>query len=98
MYAQRGWVDKGQDLASLRPLTPMAMKALQHEEMYDVILELFSDILLHFSAFLTKEDMHNLSLFLTTGEARSRMIRMKEGDPDDYTSTHARLLLAFGEA
>ena len=98
MYAHRGWVDKGQDLAYLRPLTPLFMQSLQYENMHDAVMELFTDILLHFPAFLMKENMHTLSLYLTTGQARHMIDRMKAGDLDEDTSTHARLLLAFAEA
>jgi len=98
MYVQRGWVGSGSDLQHLRPLTPLAMAALQHEYMYDAVTELFTDILNHFPAFLTDNDFRTLSIFLSTDDARDVVSRLKGGDFDENTMSFAKLLLAYGDA
>lgn len=98
MYAHRGWVDKGSELESLTPLTPLAMSALQYTDMSDAVMELFTDVLNHFPAFLAANDFHTLSIFLTTDDARSVVAQLKAGDFDEDTMSFARLLLAYGDA
>ena len=98
MYAHRGWVDKGSEVQVLRPLTPLAMMALQHDQMYDAVTELFTDVLNHFPAFLTDDDFRLLSSFLSTDDARSKISRLKAGEIDEDTMPFAKLLLAYGDA
>lgn len=98
MYAQRGWFDKGPELESLRRLTPLAIDALRYEDMEYVILQLFTEILLHFSFFLTPDDLRTLSIFLTSEKTRNVLSRLKDGDYGEDTTAYAGLMLAFGDA
>ena len=98
MYAQRGWVDKGSDLQTLRPLIPLAMMALQNEQMCEAGAELFTDILNQFPAFLTDNDSRTLSVFLSSDNARNSILRLTQGEFDQEATSLAKLLLAYGEA
>lgn len=76
----------------------MAMTTLQYGEIYDVVTELFTDILNHFPAFLTANDFRTLSIFLTSEDAQTIVARLRTGDFDTDDMSFARLLLAYGDA
>ena len=97
-YAHRAWIDKAIELEPLRQITPLAMAALYNEEMYGVTVELFTDVLTNFSAFLMAHDFLSLSRLLTNPRAQTILLRLKEGDYDVEVMSFARLLLAYGDA
>lgn len=86
------------ELDPLRPLTPFAIQALHHEDLYDVAVEFFIDILPHFSAFLTTNDLESLSTLLASARAREIVSELKGGNYDTEAMSFARLLLAYGDA
>lgn len=86
------------ELNSLRPLTPLAIQALHHEDLYDVTIELFTDVLTNFSAFLTAGDLESLSTLLVSTRARQIVSGLKEGVYDAEAMLFARFLLAYGDA
>ena len=98
MYAQRGSVDKESELQALRTLAPLAITGLQHEQTYEAVSELFTDILIHFPAFLTKSGFQALSTFLSSTDARIVISRLKRGVFDTDTMAFAKLMLAYGDA
>ncbi|CAD6563862.1 MAG: hypothetical protein ASARMPREDX12_000112 [Alectoria sarmentosa] len=98
MYAHRAWIDKALELEPLRPLTPLAIQALHHEDLYDVTVELFTDVLTNFSAFLTAGDLESLSTLLASTRARQIVSGLKRGDYDTEAMSFARFLLAYGDA
>ena len=98
MYAHRAWIDKALDLDPLRPLTPLAIQALYHEDLYDVTVEFFTDVLTNFSAFLTADDLASLSILLASTRARQIVSGLQEGSYDTESMSFARLLLAYGDA
>ncbi|KAF6223554.1 hypothetical protein HO133_000397 [Letharia lupina] len=98
MYAHRAWIDKALELAPLRSLTPLAIQALHHENSYDVTVELFTDVLTNFSAFLTAGDLESLSTLLASTRARQIVSGLKGGDYDPEALSFARFLLAYGDA
>ncbi len=98
MYAHRAWIDKALDLDPLRPLTPLAIQALYHEDLYDVTVEFFTDVLTNFSAFLTADDLASLSILLASTRARQIVSGLQEGNYDTESMSFARLLLAYGDA
>ena len=98
MYSQRGWIDQGIELRALRPLVPLAMTALQHEYVYEAAMELFTDVLNHFPAFLTENDYRTLAIFLSGDDARELISRLKGGDVDVDSMNFARFVLAYGDA
>ena len=98
MYAHRVWIDKASELGPLRPLTPLAIHALHHEDLYDVAVEFFTDVLTNFSAFLTAGDIESLSTLLASARAQRIVSGLKGGDYDADAISFARLLLAYGDA
>ena len=98
MYAHRAWIDKALELDPLRPLTPLAIQALHHKDLYDVTVELFTDILTNFPAFLTADDLESLSTLLVSTRARQIVSGLKGGNYDTEAMSFARLLLAYGDA
>ena len=98
MYAHRAWIDKAMELKPLRPLTPLAVQALHHEDLYDVTVELFTDILTNFSAFLTADDLESLSKLLASTRAQQIVSGLRGGDYDTEAMSFARFLLAYGDA
>ena len=97
-YAHRAWIDKAIELDPLRQLTPLAIIALYNDDMYGVTVELFTDVLTNFSAFLNAKDFMSLSAILTNPKAQGIISRLKEGDYDVEVMSFARLLLAYGDA
>ena len=98
MYAHRAWIDKALELDPLRPLTLLAIQALHHEDLYDVTVELFTDVLTNFSAFLTTDDLGSLSTLLASTQAQEIVSELKEGNCNDEATSFARFLLAYGDA
>ena len=98
MYAHRAWIDKALELQPLRPLTPLAIQALHHEDLYDVTVEFFTDVLTNFSAFLTAGDLESLSKLLASTRVRQIVSRLKVGNYDSEAMSFARFLLAYGDA
>ena len=98
MYAHRAWIDKALELDPIRPLTPLAIQALHHKDLYDVTVELFTDILTNFPAFLTADDLESLSTLLASTRARQIVSGLKGGNYDTEAMSFARLLLAYGDA
>ena len=98
MYAHRAWIDKAFELDPLRPLTPLAIQALHHEDLFDVTVEFFTDVLANFSAFLTADDLQSLSALLVSPRARQIVSGLKEGNYDTEALSFARFLLAYGDA
>ncbi len=98
MYAHRAWIDKALELESLRPLTPLAIQALHQEDLFDVTVELFTDVLTNFSAFLTAGDLESLSTLLASTRAQQIVSGLKGGDYDTEAMSFARFLLAYGDA
>lgn len=74
------------------------MVALYNDDMYGVTVELFTDVLTNFSAFLNAQDFMSLSTLLTNPKAQGIISRLKEGDYDVEVMSFARLLLAYGDA
>ena len=98
MYAHRAWIDKALELEPLRPLTPLTIQAFHHEDLYDVTVEFFTDVLTNFSAFLTAGDLKSLSTLLTSTQARQVVSELKGGDFNREAMSFARFLLAYGDA
>lgn len=98
MYAHRVWIDKAFDLGPLKALTPLAIQAFHHDDLYEVTVELFTDVLTDFPAFLTAADLESLSILLGSTRAQQIVSGIKEGDYDTQAMAFARFLLAYGDA
>ena len=77
---------------------PLALEALYHEALYDVTIEFFTDVLTHFPAFLTANDLESLSKLLASTRAQQIVSQLKGGDYNTEAASFARLLLAYGDA
>ena len=97
-FAHRAWIDKAIELDPLIPLTPLAMVALYNDDMYGVTVELFTDVLVNFSTFLTAQDLMSLATLFTNAKAQDIIARLKGGYHDVETMSFARLLIAYGDA
>ena len=98
MYARRAWIDKALDLEPLRLLTPLAIQAFHHEDLYDVTIDFFTDVLTSFSAFLTAGDLESLSNLFASTQARQFVLELRGGDFNTEAMSFARFLLAYGDA
>lgn len=98
MYAHRAWIDKAFQIQPLQPLTPLAIQAFHHDDLYEVTVDLFTDVLTDFSAFLTAGDLESLSILLASTRAQHIVSGIKEGDYDTQAMSFARFLLAYGDA
>ena len=98
MYAQRAWVDKALELGALRSLTPIAIKTLPQEDLYEEATEMLSDILQNFSAFLTAQDFASLTAHLAGDQTEDMVSELKNADFNPLATACARLLLSYGDA
>ena len=98
MYAHRAWIDKALELETIRPLTPLAIQALHYEDLSDVAVELFTDVLNKFSAFLTPDDLESLSRLLASPRAQEIVSQLKGGSCEPEAIAFARFMLAYGDA
>ena len=98
LFASRRWNLADPEVQALRPLVPLAMAGFQHEQMYDVVINLFAEIMDHFPDFLSGDDFRNLSMILTSNDAHNKISQLKAGDFDEDTMGFVRLLLTYAEA
>ena len=98
MYAQRMWIDQVSQLRPLQVLTPLAIQALNHEELYEESAELLSDILSNFSIFLTASDYRSLAELLSGTRVQDMVTELITGDHNPEAAGLTRLCLAYGEA
>ena len=98
MYSQRVWMDQLSQLRPLQVLTPLAIQALNHEELYEESAELLGDILSNFSTFLTVGDYKTLAELLSGTRVQDMVTEIVTGDHNPEAASFARLCLAYGEA
>ena len=98
MYAHRAWIDKAIELEPLRLLTPQALQAFSVEDLFDVAVEFFADVLTNFPAFFTATDFMSLAKILSSPSAHAYLSTLKGGDFDSESMAFARMLLAYGDA
>ena len=82
----------------LRTLTHLAIQALYHEDLYDVTVGLFTEVMANFSTFLTAFDFLDLTDFIVSTRAQDILSGLKEGNDDAESLSFARLLIAYGNA
>ncbi|KAI9772601.1 MAG: hypothetical protein M1835_006254 [Candelina submexicana] len=96
-YSHRAWLDTAIELEPLKALTQPAIRCLMHEEMFEVTVELLTDILSNYPKFLSDQDIQALFLVFTSEWSQSRLKRLKDGDFDFDSVQFGRFLLAFGD-
>jgi hypothetical protein len=97
-YSQRAFVDDEIVLDSLRALTKPAIVCLLDDDLYEITIELFSDILSNYSKFLHKEDFKILHSLFNSPWAQERYERLVQGDFDFDSLQFGLFTIAFGDA
>ncbi|PQE11948.1 hypothetical protein CJF31_00000059 [Rutstroemia sp. NJR-2017a BVV2] len=82
----------------LKTLTQPALASIVEEDLYEIAIELFADILANYSSFLSKSDFTMLHSLLSSSWAQERYARLVEGDFDFDSVQFGQLMLAFGDA
>lgn len=97
-YSHRAFVDDEIVLDPLRTLTKPAIMCLADNDLYEITIELFSDVLSNYSRFLHNEDMTLLYALFNSPWARERYERLINGDYDFDSIQFGLFMLAFGDA
>lgn len=74
------------------------MMCLAEEDLCEIGLELFSDVLTSYSKFLSKEDFDNLFSLFNSPWAQERYQRLVQGDYDFDSLQFGHFMIAFGDA
>ncbi|KAI9818503.1 MAG: hypothetical protein M1827_000562 [Pycnora praestabilis] len=97
-YSHRAWIDTSLELEPLRALTQPAIQCLMIDQMFEVAVELFTDVLNNYPKFFSDEDTRTLLSVLSGPWAEERLARLTGGDFDFDSVQLGRMLLAFGDA
>lgn len=97
-YSHRAYVDDEIVLDPLRTLTKSAIMALVDESLYEIAVELISDVLANYSKFLHKEDFTLLYSLFNSPWAQERYQRLVSGDFDFDSVQFGQFMIAFGDA
>ncbi|KAF9869360.1 hypothetical protein CkaCkLH20_13171 [Colletotrichum karsti] len=83
---------------SLRSLVQPTIAALGDEELYEVAVELLSDIMSNYSGFLTEDHYESLFSLFETQWSRERYQRLVEGDFDFDSVQFGQLMISLGDS
>lgn len=97
-YSHRAFVDDEIVLDPLRTLTKSAIMSLIDDNLYEISIELVSDILGNYSKFLHKEDFTLLYSLFNSPWAQERYQRLISGDFDFDSLQFGQFMIAFGDA
>jgi hypothetical protein len=97
-YAHRAFIDDEIVLEPLRTLTKPAVMCLAEDDLYEISVELFSDVLTNYSKFLSKEDFQLLYSLFNSPWAEERYQRLVQGDYDFDSLQFGHFMIAFGDA
>lgn len=85
-------------LEPLRDLIKPALMCLADENLYEITVELFTEVLTSYSKFLRKEDFELLHSLFSSPWAQARYDRLVQGDFDFDSLQFGMLMIAFGDA
>lgn len=85
-------------LDPLKTLTKPAIMSLANNDLYEISVELITDVLSNFSKFLQKEDMDLIFSLFNSQWAQERYQRLVGGDFDFDSVQFGLLMIAFGDA
>jgi hypothetical protein len=91
-------VDDAVVLEPLQKLTKHAIMSLADDSLFEIAIELLSDVLANFSKFLHKEDFALLYSLFSSPWAQGRYERLVKGDFDFDSVQFGHFMLAFGDA
>lgn len=104
-YAHGVYINKGQGgtdftdfLGKLRSLVPAVISCLTVQELFDVSVEFFTEILTNFAAFFETKHVVALATLLASAWAQEWMSALKAGDFGGDAQDYSRLLFAYGDA
>jgi hypothetical protein len=97
-YSHRAYVDDEIVLEPLRGLIRPALMCLADNNLYEVTVELFSEVLSNYSKFLHKEDFDALHSLFNTPWAQERYSRLVGGDYDFDSLQFGMFMIAFADA
>ncbi|KAL2068336.1 hypothetical protein VTL71DRAFT_16434 [Oculimacula yallundae] len=97
-YSHRAYIDDGIMLDPLQALTQPAIMCLGQDDLYEITIELLSDVLTNYSKFLRKEDFTILQSLFNSPWAQNRYQRLVKGDFDFDSLQFGMFMIAFGDA
>ncbi|OLN81517.1 Importin beta-like protein [Colletotrichum chlorophyti] len=97
-FSQRVSAQNDELVSSLRTLVQPTIAALGDEELYEVAVELLSDILSNYSGFLTEEHYESLFSLFETQWSQKRYQRLVQGDFDFDSVQFGQLMIALGDS
>ncbi|KAH8598068.1 armadillo-type protein [Bisporella sp. PMI_857] len=97
-YSHRAFIDDEVVLDPLKSLTKHAIIALVDDTLYEITIELISDILSNYSKFLEKDDIALLYSLFGSQWAQERYQRLVNGDFDFDSIQFGLFMIAFGDA
>ena len=99
-YAQSSFAldAPSRDLDSLRYLTPLLLRALVDENLFEVTVEFFTDVLVNFPAFFDSAVYASLASVFNSSTAVVCLSALKAGEGDEEAGDFSRLLFAYGDA
>jgi len=97
-YSHRAFIDDELVLDPLKTLTRPAIMSLIDEDLYEISIELITDVLSNFSKFLQKEDMDLIFSLFSSQWAQGRYQRLVGGDFDFDSLQFGLFMIAFGDA
>lgn len=97
-YSHRAFIDAGITLDPLKALTKDALACLVQDYMFEVTVELFSDILANYSKFLSDEDFELLFALFNSQWSSGRYSRLLQGDFEFDSLLYGQFMIAFGDA
>jgi hypothetical protein len=98
LYSHRAFIDAGIAFDPLKSLTKDALACLVQDDMYEVTVDLFSDILANYSKFLSDEDFELLFVLFNSKWSSERYSRLLQGDFEFDSLQYGQFMLAFGDA
>ena len=79
-------------------MTKPAILCLAEDDLYEISVELFSDVLTNYSKFLSGEDFQLLYSLFNSPWAKERYQRLVQGDYDFDSLQFGHFMIAFGDA
>ncbi|KAL0931593.1 uncharacterized protein CTRU02_212547 [Colletotrichum truncatum] len=97
-FSQRVSSHNDELVGSLRALMQPTISALTNDDLYDVSVELLSDILSNYSGFLTEDHYESLFSLFETQWSHDRYQRLVEGDFDFDSVQFGQLMISLGDS
>ncbi|KAJ8064622.1 hypothetical protein OCU04_006949 [Sclerotinia nivalis] len=98
LYSHRAFLDAAIVLNPLRTLTQPALMLIIDDDLYEITVELFADILANYSSFLSENDFTMLYDLFSSSWAQERYTRLIQGGFDFDSLQFGQFLLSFGDA